>query len=59
MSGIENFGLHCFANAVIQCLANVENVIRVMCEHNDRHTIPGKQPKTFYLDLDPINFFLF
>ena len=42
MSGIENFGLHCFANSLVQCVSNFNGVITQMCEHSDRHTIPGK-----------------
>ena len=42
MSGIENFGLHCFANSLVQCMSNFNGVITQMREHNDRHSIPGK-----------------
>ena len=42
MSGMENFGLHCFANSLVQCVSNFNGVLTQMHEHNDRHEIPGK-----------------
>ena len=42
MSGIENFGLHCFVNSLVQCVSNFNGVVTQMREYSDRHTIPGK-----------------
>ena len=43
MSGIENFGLHCYANAVFQCISSSFDVYESMQKHSDMHTIPGKE----------------
>ena len=42
MSGIENFGLHCFLNSLVQCVSNFNGVVTQMREHSDMHAIPGK-----------------
>ena len=42
MSGIQNFRLHCYANATLQCVANSRNVIEWMAAHFDMHVMPGE-----------------
>ena len=42
MSGIEDFGLQCFANSLVQCMSNFNGVVTQMCEYSDRHVICGK-----------------
>ena len=41
-SGIENFGLHCYVNSLVQCVSNFNPVITQRREHSNRHAIPGK-----------------
>ena len=42
MGGIQNFGLHCYTNATLQCIANCRNVVEQMAAHYDMHVVPGE-----------------
>ena len=42
MSGIENLGLHCFANATFQCMAHMPGILHMPEQHRSVHQEQGK-----------------
>ena len=41
MSGIQNLGLHCFANTTMQCMAHVPGILHILEQHYFVHKDQG------------------